>query len=115
MGGWGGGGVGGWGGGGVGVCVGVCGCVWVCVGVCGCVWVCVGVCGCVWVCVGVCGCVWVCVGVCGCVWGCGLETRKELDLRRVGPRHLCVRPPQYPCASISAVIIDTWPTLVLHC
>ena len=29
--------------------------------------------------------------VCVCVYG--LETRKELDLRRVGPRHLCVRPP----------------------
>ena len=32
-----------------------------------------------------------CVCVCVCMgW---LETRKELDLRRVGPRHLCVRPP----------------------
>ena len=33
----------------------------------------------------------VCVCVCVCVYG--LETRKELDLRRVGLRHLCVRPP----------------------
>ena len=43
------------------------------------------------VCVRVCVCVCACLCVCVCVYG--LETRKDLDLRRVGPRHLCVRPP----------------------
>ena len=49
-----------------------------------------------------CVCVWVCF-----VWVCG--DRKELELRGVCPRHLCVRPPRYTCTSIRAVIIDTWP------
>ena len=43
--------------------------------------------------------------VCVCV-----EDRKELELRGVCPRHLCVRPPRYTCTSIRAAIIDTWPT-----
>ena len=69
--------------------------------------------GWVWVCmyVGVCGggwgwCVCVCV-LCVCVC---VEDRKELELRGVCPRHLCVRPPRYTCTSIRAAIIDTWPT-----
>ena len=50
-------------------------------------------------------CVFVCVcALCRCV-----EDRKELELRGVCPRHLCVRPPRYTCTSIRAVIIDTWP------
>ena len=69
------------------------------------------VCACVHVCVPcVCACACVCVCVC-----MGVKERKELELRGVGPRHLCVRPPKYPCTSISAVIIDTWPTEVLYC
>ena len=50
------------------------------------------------------------VGVC-----MDVETRKELELMEVGLRHLCVRPPKYPCTSIPAVIIDTWPTDFLYC
>ena len=61
-------------------------------------------------------CVRVCVGVvcvCVCVW-VGNEKGIRV-LRGVGPRHLCVRPPKYPCTSISAMIIDMWPTEVLYC
>ena len=52
----------------------------------------------------------VCVCVCVCVLCVCVEDRKELELRGVCPRHLCVRPPRYTCTSIRAAIIDTWPT-----
>ena len=67
-------------------------------------------CVCVCVCVGGGGGVfWVGVCVCVCVLcGC-VEDRKELELRGVCPRHLCVRPPTYTCTSVRATIIDTWP------
>ena len=51
----------------------------------------------------------ICVCVCVCVLCRCVEDRKELELRGVCPRHLCVRPPRYTCTSIRAVIIDTWP------
>ena len=47
--------------------------------------------------------------------GMGVKEIKESELRRVDPHHLCVRPPKYLCTSISAVIIDTWPTDAVYC
>ena len=44
------------------------------------------------------------------VWCGGVEDRKELELRGVCLRHLCVRSPRYTCTSVRAAIIDTWPT-----
>ena len=71
---------------------------------------CVRVCVCMCVCAGTCVCVCVCVCMC-----MGVEDRKELELRGVGPRHLCVRSHKYPGTSIPAVIIDTWPTEAVYC
>ena len=75
--------------------------------------VCVFARACVRACVCVCMCV--CAGTCVCVHVYGVEERKELELRGVGPRHLCVRSPKYPGTSIPAVIIDMWPTEAVYC
>ena len=59
----------------------------------------VSVCICIHVCVSMYMC-YICVRTCVCVWcGC-VEDRKELELRGVCPRHLCIRSPRYTCTSV---------------
>ena len=46
--------------------------------------------------------------MCVFVYGCGRKKKTKLELRDVGPHHLCIWPPNYPCIFITAMIIDAW-------